>query len=144
MGKLFLGLVGLALLEMIVLIKVGSVIGALPTVALVVLTALVGSSLVRSQGVRTLIDAQHKMQIGELPGREMMGGMLLALAGLLLLIPGFVTDIVAILLLQPWLRNRIADKLYGSGQFVVRGGPMGGGPSQSGGHTIEGEFKRKD
>lgn len=125
MGKLFLGLVGLALLEMIVLIKVGSVIGALPTVALVVLTALVGSSLVRSQGVRTLIDAQHKMQIGELPGREMMGGMLLALAGLLLLIPGFVTDIVAILLLQPWLRNRIADKLYGSGQFVVRGGPMG-------------------
>ncbi|QFI53426.1 FxsA family protein [Aeromonas simiae] len=146
MGKLLLGLVGLALLEMVVLIKVGSVIGALPTVALVILTALVGSSLVRSQGLRTLMEAQHKMQLGELPGREVMSGMMLALAGLLLIIPGFVTDIVAVLLLQPALRNRLADKLMGSGHFTVRGGPFDGptGQRPSDGHTIEGEYERKD
>lgn len=146
MGKLLLGLVGLALLEMVVLIKVGSVIGALPTVALVILTALVGSSLVRSQGLRTLMEAQHKMQLGELPGREVMSGMMLALAGLLLIIPGFVTDIVAVLLLQPALRNRLADKLVGSSHFTVRGGPFDGptGQPPSDGHTIEGEYERKD
>ncbi|KUE79829.1 FxsA family protein [Aeromonas schubertii] len=145
MGKLFFGLVGLALLEMTVLIQVGSVIGALPTVALVVVTAMVGTSLVRSQGLRTLMEAQHKMQLGELPGREMMSGMMLALAGLLLIIPGFITDIVAVLLLQPALRNRIADKLMGSGRFVVKGPFDGGAGTPPGdGRTIEGEYERKD
>lgn len=159
MGKLLLLLVGLVLLELTVMIKVGSVIGALPTVGLLVLTAVLGSSLVRSEGIKTLLTAQQKMQLGEMPGREVMGGMMLALAGLLLIIPGFVSDIVGILLLQPWLRNMLADKLIGSNQFRM---PMGGfqarqqpfepgpdddRPGQSprgGGNTIEGEFERKE
>ncbi len=58
-----------------------------------------------------------------MPGREVMGGMMLALAGLLLIIPGFVTDFFGILLLQPWLRNKLADKLIGSNQFKMQ---MGG------------------
>ncbi|RQX27331.1 FxsA family protein, partial [Aeromonas caviae] len=123
MGKLLLLLVGLVLLELTVMIKVGSVIGALPTVGLLVLTAVLGSSLVRSEGIKTLLTAQQKMQLGEMPGREVMGGMMLALAGLLLIIPGFVSDIVGILLLQPWLRNMLADKLIGSNQFRMQ---MGG------------------
>ncbi|SIQ99241.1 UPF0716 protein FxsA [Aeromonas sp. RU39B] len=147
MGKLFAGLVGLALLEMLVLIKVGGVIGALPTIALVILTAVVGSSLVRSQGVRTLLEAQSKMQQGILPGREMLSGLLLALAGLLLIIPGFVTDMVAVLLLQPALRNWVAGKLLGSTRFVSSGGGFGGSRApgnSSGGNTIEGEYERKE
>ena len=80
MGKLLLLLVGLVLLELTVMIKVGSVIGALPTVGLLVLTAVLGSSLVRSEGIKTLLTAQQKMQLGEMPGREVMGGMMLALA----------------------------------------------------------------
>lgn len=122
MGKLLLLLVGLVLLELTVMIKVGSVIGALPTVGLLVLTAVLGSSLVRSEGIKTLLTAQQKMQLGEMPGREVMGGMMLALAGLLLIIPGFVSDIVGILLLQPWLRNMLADKLIGSNQFRMQMG----------------------
>ncbi|HHQ4560186.1 MULTISPECIES: FxsA family protein [Aeromonas] len=158
MGKLFLLLVGLVVLELTVMIEVGSVIGALPTVGLLILTAVLGSSLVRSEGIKTLFNAQQKMQQGEMPGREVMGGMMLALAGLLLIIPGFVTDFFGILLLQPWLRNKLADKLIGSNQFKMQ---MGGfqarqqpfdevpGNDQAGqaprsGTTIEGEFERKE
>lgn len=159
MGKLFLLLVGLVVLELTVMIEVGSVIGALPTVGLLILTAVLGSSLVRSEGIKTLFSAQQKMQMGEMPGREVMGGMMLALAGLLLMIPGFVTDIFGVLLLQPWLRNKLADKLIGSSQFRMQmGGFQQGTPSpfdnapsddhlghaKQGGTTIEGEFERKE
>ncbi|PHS83275.1 FxsA protein [Aeromonas dhakensis] len=158
MGKLFLLLVGLVVLELTVMIEVGSVIGALPTVGLLILTAVLGSSLVRSEGIKTLFNAQQKMQQGEMPGREVMGGMMLALAGLLLIIPGFVTDFFGILLLQPWLRNKLADKLIGSNQFRMQMGgfqsrqqpfdevPGSDQPDQSprGGTTIEGEFERKE
>ena len=88
MGKLFLLLVGLVVLELTVMIEVGSVIGALPTVGLLILTAVLGSSLVRSEGIKTLFSAQQKMQMGEMPGREVMGGMMLALAGLFFLVGG--------------------------------------------------------
>jgi len=131
MGKLLLLLVGLVLLELTVMIKVGSVIGALPTVGLLVLTAVLGSSLVRSEGIKTLLTAQQKMQLGEMPGREVMGGMMLALAGLLLIIPGFVSDIVGILLLQPWLRNMLADKLIGSKPAIRRPGSPAASPDRS-------------
>ncbi|HAT1546582.1 FxsA family protein [Aeromonas hydrophila] len=158
MGKLFLLLVGLVVLELTVMIEVGSVIGALPTVGLLILTAVLGSSLVRSEGIKTLFNAQQKMQQGEMPGREVMGGMMLALAGLLLIIPGFVTDFFGILLLQPWLRNKLADKLIGSNQFKMQMGgfqarqqpfdevPGNDQPSQAprSGTTIEGEFERKE
>ncbi|ASX10784.1 FxsA family protein [Aeromonas dhakensis] len=158
MGKLFLLLVGLVVLELTVMIEVGSVIGALPTVGLLILTAVLGSSLVRSEGIKTLFNAQQKMQQGEMPGREVMGGMMLALAGLLLIIPGFVTDFFGILLLQPWLRNKLADKLIGSNQFRMQMGGFQGrqqpfdevpgsdqpGQSPRAGTTIEGEFERKE
>lgn len=158
MGKLFLLLVGLVVLELTVMIEVGSVIGALPTVGLLILTAVLGSSLVRSEGIKTLFNAQQKMQQGEMPGREVIGGMMLALAGLLLIIPGFVTDFFGILLLQPWLRNKLADKLIGSNQFRMQMGgfqsrqqpfdevPGSDQPGQSprAGTTIEGEFERKE
>ncbi len=158
MGKLFLLLVGLVVLELTVMIEVGSVIGALLTVGLLILTAVLGSSLVRSEGIKTLFNAQQKMQQGEMPGREVMGGMMLALAGLLLIIPGFVTDFFGILLLQPWLRNKLADKLIGSNQFKMQMGgfqarqqpfdevPGNDQPGQAprSGTTIEGEFERKE
>ena len=121
MGKLLLLLVGLVLLEFTVMIKVGSVIGALPTVGLLVLTAVLGSSLVRSEGSRPCSLPSRRCSWGD-AGREVMGGMMLALAGLLLIIPGFVSDIVGILLLQPWLRNMLADKLIGSNQFRMQMG----------------------
>ncbi|MGY3870787.1 FxsA family protein [Aeromonas crassostreae] len=154
MGKLFLLFIGLSLLELTVMIQVGTVIGALPTVVLIVLTAMVGSALVRRQGLKTLLEAQQRMQLGEMPARELLGGMLLALAGLLLIVPGFVTDLLGLLLLLPPLRGRLADKLV---KGVRVQGAMGGFPSQEGfgtspeprlhdrpGTTIEGEFERKE
>lgn len=154
MGKLFLLVVGLIVLELTVMIEVGSVIGALPTVGLLLLTTVLGSSLVRSEGLKTLLNAQQKMQMGEMPGREVMGGIMLALAGVLLIAPGFVTDLFGILLLQPWLRNKLADKLMSSTHFRMHmgggrgsqspfGQPLDNQPKQ-GGTTIEGEFERKE
>ena len=70
MGKLFLLLVGLVVLELTVMIEVGSVIGALPTVGLLILTAILGASLVRSEGLKTLFSAQQMMQQGEMPGQS--------------------------------------------------------------------------
>lgn len=155
MSKLFWLVVGLIVLELTVMIEVGSVIGALPTIGLLILTAVLGSSLVRSEGVKTLFSAQQKIQMGEIPDREVMGGMMLALAGLLLIIPGFVTDLFGILLLQPWLRNKLADKLIGSNQFRMQmggrqrpqspfGQPLDEQPKKQNGTTIEGEFERKE
>ena len=154
MGKLFLLFIGLSLLELTVMIQVGTVIGALPTVVLIVLTAMVGSALVRQQGIKTLLEAQQRMQLGEMPARELLGGMLLALAGLLLIVPGFVTDLLGLLLLLPPLRGRLADRLV---KGVRVQGAMGGFPPQEGfgsspvptlhdrpGTTIEGEFERKE
>jgi UPF0716 protein FxsA len=152
MGKLFLLFVGLSLLELTVMIQVGTVIGALPTVILIVLTAMIGSSLVRSQGLKTLMEAQQRMQVGEMPARELMGGMMLALAGLLLIVPGFVTDLLGLLLLLPPLRSRLADKLI---KGVRVQGAMGGFQSQGpyspssqlreeSSTIIEGEFERTD
>ena len=154
MGKLFLLFIGLSLLELTVMIQVGTVIGALPTVVLIVLTAMVGSALVRREGLKTLLEAQQRMQLGEMPARELLGGMLLALAGLLLIVPGFVTDLLGLLLLLPPLRCRLADRLV---KGVRVQGVMGGFPPQDGfgssseptpherpGTTIEGEFERKE
>jgi UPF0716 protein FxsA len=152
MGKLFLLFVGLSLLELTVMIQVGTVIGALPTVILIVLTAMLGSSLVRRQGLKTLMEAQQRMQVGEMPARELMGGMMLALAGLLLIVPGFVTDLLGLLLLLPPLRSRLADRLIkgvrvqgAMGGFQPQGPYSPSSPLRDESSTIiEGEFERKD
>ncbi|PJG59161.1 FxsA family protein [Aeromonas cavernicola] len=154
MGKLLLLVLGLVVLELTVMIEVGAAIGALPTIGLLILTAVVGSSLVRSEGIKTLLHAQQKMQLGEMPGREVMGGMLLAVAGLLLVIPGFVTDLFGLLLLQPWLRHWFADQLISRSRIQMSGFPRpqtpfghattDDQPPKQGGTTIEGEFERKE
>ncbi|MGL4206816.1 MAG: FxsA family protein [Aeromonadaceae bacterium] len=105
MGKFFLGLLGLFFLEIWVLIKVGSSIGALTTLILMVVAALLGGQLVRSQGVATLISMRNRMQQGEAPAGDMLQGLWLAVAGFLFIFPGFVSDIVALLLLQPAVRR---------------------------------------
>ena len=77
--------------EMWLLITVGSQIGALPTIGLVLLTAVVGAGLLREQGFATLWKGRQKLQAGELPTTEIAEGLILAVSGALLLTPGFVT-----------------------------------------------------
>lgn len=93
------------ILEMVVLIKVGGVIGALPTIGLVLLTATIGVALLRQQGLSTLARAQNKMREGQLPANEMVEGIFLAVGGALLLTPGFITDAIGFACLIPGIRQ---------------------------------------
>ncbi|MEA3303931.1 MAG: FxsA family protein, partial [Pseudomonadota bacterium] len=91
--------------ELYVLIEVGSEIGALSTIWLVILTALVGGWMVRQQGLAVMFRVREQLERGEPPAIEMMEGVLLLLIGILLLLPGFITDTLGFLLLIPPLRR---------------------------------------
>ncbi|WP_024851788.1 FxsA family protein [Hydrogenovibrio kuenenii] len=98
------------LVELYVLIEVGSVIGALPTILLTIFTAIVGAGLMKNQGVATLQRAQQSLAMGRAPETEMMEGMFIFLGGLFLLIPGFITDTFGLLFLIPPIRQFLARK----------------------------------
>lgn len=97
----------LPVVEIYLLIQVGGQIGALWTVLLVVLTAVIGVRLLKQQGLSTLMKAQQKMQAGALPASEMVEGIALLIAGAFLLTPGFFTDFVGFLLLIPASRKAL-------------------------------------
>ena len=97
--------IALPILEMYVLIKVGGNLGALNTVLLVLLTALIGVALLRVQGFRTLMNAKNKLGMAQLPAEEIITGIFLAIGGALLLTPGFITDIFGFLCLVPFTRR---------------------------------------
>ncbi|MFQ5974043.1 MAG: FxsA family protein, partial [Alphaproteobacteria bacterium] len=90
---LLLVLVGVPLIEIAVFIQVGGIIGLWPTIAVVVLTAVIGAALLREQGSATLTRAQREMAERRIPVRELFDAVCLLLAGALLLTPGFVTDL---------------------------------------------------
>jgi UPF0716 protein FxsA len=95
----------LPILEMYVLIRVGSNIGAFNTILLVLLTALIGVALLRVQGFRTLMNARNKLGMAQLPAEEIITGIFLAIGGALLLTPGFITDLFGLLCLVPVTRR---------------------------------------
>jgi UPF0716 protein FxsA len=95
----------LPILEMYVLISVGSNIGAFNTILLVLLTALIGVALLRVQGFRTLMNARNKLGMAQLPAEEIITGIFLAIGGALLLTPGFITDLFGLLCLVPVTRR---------------------------------------
>lgn len=102
---LFLAFLLIPVAEIYVLIQVGGVLGVLPTIGLIVFTAVLGSMLIRSQGLATLAGVRTSMEHGEVPAIQLMEGMCLLVAGALLLTPGFVTDSVGFILLVPPLRR---------------------------------------
>jgi len=153
-ARLFLIFTSVSLLEIFVLVKVGGFLGAWPTVLLVIITAMVGSMLVRSQGVQLVNELQQRLSLGEMPGVQLIEGVLLLIAGVLLVTPGFVTDITGLLLLQPTIRKRIATFFLTNPKFkstVFMSGQQGFsqhrtsfGQKGDDGDIIEGEFERKD
>lgn len=140
------------LVEIYFLIQVGEVIGAGWTVFLVVFTAVLGAWLLRLQGLTTLNRVQQCLQQGQLPAEALLEGLMLLLAGALLLTPGFVTDSFGFLLLVPPLRRTLARWLIRKGLLQAGFGPPPGPPTGSAGgpsadtsrHTLEGEFERHD
>ncbi|EIC23502.1 FxsA family protein [Thiorhodovibrio frisius] len=99
--------VGTPLIELYFLLKVGTIIGALPTILLSIFTAALGGYLVREQGLSVLMRVRSMVDRGEVPAFEMLDGAILLLCGFSLLLPGFVTDALGFLLLIPALRHAL-------------------------------------
>ena len=116
-------------IEMWILIEVGGWIGALPTIALVVLTATLGLSLLKRQGPSMLMSARRKINEGSIPASELVSGVMIAVGGALLLTPGFVTDVIGFALLIPQARQWLLLKLVDRYRDKI---------------IIEGEFRRVD
>ena len=129
--KLFLALTLIPLVEIYLLIKIGSHLGAFNTVFIVILTALLGAWLARLEGSKTMTKVRESLNRGELPAEEMLDAMLIFVAGIVLLTPGFVTDLAGLGILVPqirngfkrWLRRKFdewvsSDKLRNSGPMI--------------------------
>ena len=158
-ARLFLLFAVLPIVEIALLINVGDHIGGWNTVGLVILTAFVGAYFVRQEGLSTLMQAQRKLQTGGVPGQEMAEGLLLVIAGVLLVTPGFITDGIGFLFSLPFTRPAIARYLmrHLSVNMVAGQGTSGfyyqqhqqqqwtdtQRPSQPG-DVIEGEYETKD
>ncbi|MGF1701738.1 membrane protein FxsA [Photobacterium makurazakiensis] len=160
------------IVEIALFVQVGGFLGMWPTIGLVLLTAIVGASLVRSQGIATLMSVQNRLQQGELPAQQIVEGVMLAVSGVLLLTPGFMTDALGMMVLLPAPRAMLAKQLMsrvkvqgmasGSGFSAGFGGGQGfDGQSPFGQHdadpfnkasrdqdqsgdVFDGEFERKD
>ncbi|WXU00461.1 MAG: hypothetical protein Ctma_1177 [Catillopecten margaritatus gill symbiont] len=101
---LFLIFVVSTTLELMVLIEVGGSIGTGNTILLIILTAFVGSYLLKQQGLSTLQKVQQAQMQGNNPSFEMLEGVVIMVSGILLLTPGFITDSIGLLGLMPWTR----------------------------------------
>mgnify|MGYP002005542335 FL=1 len=162
-GRIFFFIFGFALLEVLVLAKVAGLIGWLITIIATVVTALLGSYLFRRQGLETWVRLNQRMQQGDMPGQEMVEGIMLLLGGALLITPGFITDAVGFALLLPGTRRAMARKVIEKGTLQGFTSMQGGGftytsytrqghnPFQQpprrdddGNVTIEGEAHRTD
>ena len=103
--RLFFLSILVPLLELYILIKIGGYLGAFQTVALVVFTALLGIVIVRLQGLRTLQKIRQSLSQGIVPAEELVDGVLIFVGGILLIIPGVLTDLFALVLLIPYTRT---------------------------------------
>jgi UPF0716 protein FxsA len=104
---ILLGFLALPFVEIAVFIRVGEHIGVWPVIGLTVLSTMVGLSLMRHQGLATLARARQAAERNEPPVDEMLDGLCILLAGLCLMVPGFVTDIFGLLLFVPWVRRHV-------------------------------------
>ncbi len=136
-------------IEIALFIQVGGLIGLWPTLALVVLTAVIGSYLMRRQGARALMDVQRSFNELRDPTAPMAHGAMILLAGALLLTPGFFTDTIGFLLLVPGIRDRALKKLASrvhvvSGGFNTSSGFDARARGRFGDEVIDGDYTVED
>jgi len=166
---LFILFIVVPIIEIMVLMNVGAWLGAWPTIAIVIITAWLGAKNVKLQGIATLNSVQTKMAQGEMPSDEIVAGLLLVVAGVLLVTPGFVTDFFGLSLLIPNVRNMLIKSVqahlvmnknaagftYQSSAHNQQQEPFSQSPFQQNlssdkpiehhqGETLEGEFERKE
>lgn len=116
MARFFaLGLLLLPIVEIALFIKVGQTIGLFPTLGLVIFAALFGAMLLRQQGLSVVNQLRGNISAGQLPARTIADTMMIGLAGLMLILPGFLTDILALALLLPpvrgWIYGALASRV---------------------------------
>ena len=155
---ILIAFIAVPIIEIALFIQVGGFLGLWPTIALVLITAFAGASLVRSQGLMTLMSVQQRVQQGELPAQQILEGVMLAVAGVLLLTPGFMTDFMGMMVLLPKPRAKIAQylmtKMVVSTQFqsgfqhqnfnADARGPFEHQDEHRSGNTFDGEYERKN
>ncbi|MBW2173818.1 MAG: FxsA family protein [Deltaproteobacteria bacterium] len=112
--KLFLAFTLIPFCEIYLLIKIGNYLGAFNTILVVIITGFIGAYLARLQGIKTMMRVRESLNRGELPAEEMLDALLIFIAGIVLLTPGFITDVAGIGILIPntrawfkrWLRRK--------------------------------------
>jgi len=145
---LFLAFVSVPLIEIGLFIQVGGAIGLWPTLAIVVLTAIIGTTLVRNQGLMAIGNLQRSFSDLQDPTEHLAHGAMILISGALLLTPGFFTDAIGFALLMPpvrvallkYLRKRIKVQSFTMGGQQTRQPPQGFGQSD----VIDGEFHEVD
>ena len=138
------------IIEIYFLIQVGGLIGVIPTIGLVVLTAVIGAALLRVQGLQTYLRFNQALNAGRLPATEILEGVALLIGGALLLTPGFFTDVIGFICLMPFLRRPLITALtarYNPMSNINLHG-MGGTGSQrdnvyQGGNVYDGKVTRR-
>ncbi|MDH5258879.1 MAG: FxsA family protein [Gammaproteobacteria bacterium] len=142
--------VAIPVIEIYLLIKVGSVIGAIPTILMIIGTAVLGASLLRMQGISTFQRVQSTMQRGEIPALEMMEGLILLISGALLLTPGFFTDAIGFIALIPPARRAFImwalkhSNIIQTSQFSQHTYNGTSYKEEDGHIVIEGKYKKED
>ncbi len=117
---IFLTFIIIPIVEISIFITIGSNIGILNTIAIILITALVGILLVRRQGIKLLFDAQKNLSNGIMPTEEIKGAIFLLVSGLLLITPGFFTDCIGFAVFLKPVQNLIASKAKSYFQSRVR------------------------
>jgi UPF0716 protein FxsA len=126
LGALILVFVVMPLIELFVIIKIGAAIGVINTIGLLILSSVVGAWLMRREGLGVLRRMQAAINAGRVPGKELADGALILFGGALMVAPGFITDVLGMLLLLPpvravvraILRRRIAMRVLGTGDII--------------------------
>jgi len=109
--KLFLCFTLIPVIELYLLIKVGTIIGGLNTILLVILTGFLGAWLARIEGMNTMMKLKANLQQGLMPAEELIDAVIIFVAGVVLITPGLITDIFGLLLLWPVTRNKFKQFL---------------------------------
>ncbi len=124
MGKLLLLLVLLPVVEIFVLISLGQHIGWLPTIGLLIGAGLLGSALARFEGLRVMTEWQRALAEGRMPDEGIVSGGLVLLGGLLLILPGLVSDVLGLLLIVPFTRRLVARVVRRGFERRIRDGRL--------------------
>jgi UPF0716 protein FxsA len=139
---IFIVILLIPLLEIYLLVEIGEIIGAMPTILLVVFTAISGAWLLRQQGFETFRRFQQSLAQGEIPAYEIIEGPIILLGGVLLLTPGFFTDLLGLICLIPPVRRKVAQ--YILEKHLIQASGFYQPATVAKNNILEGEYRKED